>query len=168
MTMRIFHDSAQPNKIPLGIGDGVLAYINGDYAWPAGAQVDFIGARKQLVRIDVIGNVPLRASILDVERGDATPQAAKTWIPQRNAYRSDATVYIERANLDELFAVTGNEPYWLIVADWTGSPHELDIPLPRGVRIAGTQFASVPNQFDVSAIYADGWHPVRHKDWVKV
>lgn len=168
MTIRIFRDSVNPGLIQLDGTDGVLPYINGDYAWSLDEQQRFVIARKQLVRIDVIGNAPYKASILDVERGDATPQIAQNWIQQRNAFRSDATVYCDHANLDELFSATTGLHYWLLVADWTAVPHELDIPLPRGIRMAGTQFATVPNQFDVSAIYADGWHPVHHQDWVRV
>lgn len=168
MTVRIFRDSVNPGLIPLDTTDGVMPYINGDYAWSFDTQGRFITARKQLVRIDVIGNAPHQASILDVERGDATPQTARLWIPQRNEFRSDATVYIQRSNLDELFAETAGLDYWLIVADWTGIPHELEMVLPGGVRMAGTQFATLKNQFDVTAIYADGWHPVHHQDWIPV
>jgi hypothetical protein len=167
MTFRIFRDSTTPDRIPLSC-DGVLAYANGDYAWDAPAVDEFLKAGKQVIRIDVNGSVPHRASILDVERYDATPQTARGWIPERNAYRQDATVYCGRDGLEELFSILVPEPYWLIVADWTGSPHQLGIPLPKGVRMAGTQYASLPSLFDTSAIYADGWHPVHHKDWIPV
>lgn len=167
MTFRIFRDSVVPSRIPMS-SDGVLAYANGDYAWDTAAISEFVQAGKQVVRIDVTGAIPHQASILDVERYDATPQIARSWIPQRNAYRQDATVYCGRASLEELFAATAGEPYWLLVADWTGSPHQLGVTLPKGVRMAGTQYASLPSLFDTSAIYAEGWHPVHHKDWIPV
>lgn len=167
MTIRIFRDSINPGSIPLGNGDGVMAYANGKYAWPPAAAQQFIRWGKQVVHIDVDGSAPHAASILDVERYDATPAIAADWIQQRNMYRQDATIYIERAALDALFAVTDGLPYWLIVADWTGSPHEITMPLPKGVRMAGTQFASL-GIFDSTAIYADGWHPVLHRDWIPV
>ncbi|HEX4661882.1 MAG TPA: hypothetical protein VH307_31185 [Streptosporangiaceae bacterium] len=163
---RIFKDSIKPRLItPDGI-DGVLAYVNGDFAWPDADIARFVNARKQVMRIDVIGNAPRKASILDVERYDATPQTAKTWVPERNAFRSDATLYSDRANLDELFA-TVTDPYWLWVADWTGSPHWLDIPFPKNVKLAGVQYAS-NWAWDTSCFDADGWHPVQHKNWTPV
>lgn len=159
MTLRIFRDSVTPQLIPLDGTDGVLAYANGHYTWPQSQITRFAQAGKQIARIDVIGNAPRQASILDVERFDATPQTARTWVPERNAFRGDAVIYCSRANLDELFAALAGESYWLLVADWTGAPHELGMPLPPGVKMLGTQYANTP-AYDVSAIYADGWHPV--------
>lgn len=161
MIPRIFRDSVTPGQIPIDGTDGVMVYINGDYQWSF-MQVDrFIRTKKQIVRIDVIGNAPMKAAILDVERYDATPQMAKTWIGQRNAFRGDATIYCSRSNLDELFSVCMGEIYWVLIADWTGAPHECDIPMPPGVRQIGTQYASTP-AWDVSSVYAAEWHPTRY------
>lgn len=153
-----------PRKIGAAGIDGVLAYVNGDYAWREADIVRFSLADKEIVRIDVNGTAPHLAGILDVERYDATPETAKGWVPERNAYRHDATIYCDRANLDELFSVV-TDPFWLLVADWTGSPHILDIPLPKNVRMAGTQYSNLPGWFDVSCIADPGWHPRYHRDW---
>jgi hypothetical protein len=159
MAPRIFRDAVTPKFIPLNT-DGVFAYVNGDYTWSFIDLDRFVRAKKQVARIDVIGNAWMKAAVLDVERYDATPQKAKDWIPQRNKFRGDATIYCGRANLDELFAACMGEMYWLLIADWTGAPHECDIPMPPGVRQIGTQYVSTPD-WDASSIYADEWHPVR-------
>lgn len=164
MTTRIFRDSVNPQLIPLAGTDGVLPYVNGDYAWTDLQIGRFVEARKQVVRIDVNGTAPRKASILDVERYDATPAMAKKWVPQRNAFRLDATLYCGLANLDELFA-TVTDPFWLIVADWDNNPAQLNIPLPAHVHMAGKQFSSITNQFDVTSVTADGWHPKNHGKW---
>lgn len=159
MTIRIFRDSVSPQKISVAGMDGVLAYANGDFAWPASQIRRFAVAGKQIAHIDVDGTAPNKAAILDVERFDATPETARTWIPQRNAFRDDAAIYCSRFNLDQLFSMLTGLSYWLIVADWTGTPHVVDMPLPPGVRYLGTQYSSVL-PYDVTAIYADDWHKV--------
>lgn len=164
MTTRIFRDSILPKAIPTDHTDGVLAYVNGLFAWSNAEVGRFIGAGKQVIRIDVIGNAPKKASILDVERFDATPQIARTWIQQRNSYRRDATIYCSRDNLSDLFQEVGDEPFWLLAADWTGAPHRLTVPLPPNAHLAGVQYSSTP-MYDVSSIIADGWHPADHKNW---
>lgn len=167
--MRIFRDSVNPARITPSHVDGVMPYVNGTYAWPEDEIQRFVLAGKQIVRIDIAGDAPHLASILDVERGDATPETAGAWIEQRNAYREDATVYISETNLLALFKATAGLSFWVLAADWTGSPHQLDnIALPRGVRMAGTQYASVPTLYDCSAIYDEGWHPAKHRDWIPV
>lgn len=163
MTTRIFCDSTKPGLVPVKGTDGILPYVNGDYAWSNEQIAPFVTAGKQVVRIDVLGNAPRKASILDVERYDATVQNAKTWVPERNAFRMDATVYCARNTLEELFA-TVLDPFWLILADPTGVPHTVDIPLPTHVHMAGTQFSWLTN-YDVTCITADGWHPRNHKNW---
>lgn len=160
MTLRTFRDSVSPQLIPLEGTNGVLVYVNGAFASPASQVQRFAVAGKQIARIDVIGNEPTKASILDVERFDATPGMARSWIPQRNAFRGDAVIYCGRSNLDELFAAVTGESYWLLVADWTGVPHQVKMPLPAGVKYLGTQYANTA-AYDVSAIYADEWHPVK-------
>ena len=158
MTMRIFRDSVTPARIPLHGTDGVLAYVNGGFAWSPAETGRFTEAGKQVARIDVDGTAWRLASILDVEKFDATPETAAEWIRERNDFRPDtATVYVSRAGLDALFRACHGLDYWLLVADWTGAPHRLRMPLPPGVRMAGTQYASVPG-YDVSAVYASGWH----------
>src|SRR5487761_26960 len=160
--MRIFKDSATPRAIGVAGTDGVLAYVNGAYAWPMDQIIRFGLAGKEVLRIDVIGNASHEATILDVERGDATPETAKQWVKERNDYRHDATLYCQRSNLDELFSRVTEDPFWLIVADWTGSPHIVEMPLPKNVHMAGTQFVSVANCWDATCIAAQGWHPRHH------
>jgi hypothetical protein len=158
MSMRIFRDSIHPQLIPVAGTEGVLGYINGALSqWPSSQFARFGKARVQVARIDTIGDAWQAAAILDVERFDATPEVAADWIPRRNDFRGDATVYIGRMSLGQLFACTGGLKYWIIVADWTGAPHQLDLPLPAGIRVAGVQYAS-GKQWDSTAMYADDWH----------
>lgn len=158
MVMRIFRDSVTPSAIPLDSTAGVLAYANGAFKWSAGEISRFTDAGRVVARIDVNGDVPHEASILDVEKFDATPQIARDWIRARNNFRpGTATIYTSRAALSELFDATEGLRYWLLIADWTGKPHQVKMPLPPGVKIAGVQFANLA-QWDVSAIYADSWH----------
>lgn len=156
---RNFKDSVTPARISINGTDGVIAYCNGDYAWTAAEEERFTAAGKQVLHYDVIGNAWLKASILDVERYDATPDTAREWIQERNAYRHDATIYISKDNVSELFAKCGGLTYWLLLADWTGVPHMPRIPVPGGVRIAGSQYATIKGEFDASSVYADDWHP---------
>jgi hypothetical protein len=161
MTLRIFRDSVLPARISVTGTNGVMPYVNGDYAWPLAEQDRFTEAGIQLAHIDVNGTAWRQAKILDVERYDATVETAPDWIEQRDRFRGDATIYIAKSNIDSLFKACAGCSYWVIVADWTGSPHEIEMPWPDGVKFAGTQYATVPNQFDVTAIYADDWQPVR-------
>jgi hypothetical protein len=156
--VRIFADSVEPSSIPTGGIDGVLAYQNGKYAWPAAQLQRFIAARKQLFRFDVIGNAWHEASILDVERYDATPEIANKWIRTRDSYRGDATIYIDRSNLSSLLDACRGLRYWVIIADWTGQPHTLNLGLPIGVRLAGVQYLHTTG-YDLTAIEDDRWHP---------
>lgn len=156
--MRIFRDSVNPKMIPLHGTDGVMPYVNGDYAWSFLEVERFALARRQVVRIDVNGTAYRKASILDVERYDATPDTAVLWIRRRNLFRGDATIYCNRGTLDELFAKCDGLEYWLFLADWTGSPHQPGLALPRGVRLAAVQYETIPGAYDATAVYADDWH----------
>jgi hypothetical protein len=52
----------------------VAGYVNGRYAWAPADWARFPAAAK--VRIDVTGAAPAEASVVDVERYDATPAGA--------------------------------------------------------------------------------------------
>lgn len=160
MTLRIFRDSVIPARIPLAGTNGVMPYANGDFAWSASEEERFTAVGIQLAHIDVNGTAWRKAKILDVERYDATVDQAPDWIEQRDRFRGDATIYIGKSKLDSLFAACMGCSYWIIVADWTGSPHEISAPWPDGVKFAGTQFSTLPGQFDVTAIYANDWQRI--------
>jgi hypothetical protein len=156
---RIFRDSVTPSAIPLEGISGVLGYANGRYRWMPRDIGRFIQAGLQRAMIDVSGTVWQAAAILDVERYDATPETARTWIPQRNTFRGDATVYCGKDSCEALFAATSHlpGPYWLIVADWTGKPHIPVLTLPPNVRLAGCQYLNTA-EYDESVITDDRWH----------
>lgn len=153
---RIFRDAVTPHLIPMIGLDGVFAYANGHYAWPEAEAERFRKAGKQVAHIDVNGTGWRLARILDVERFDATPEDAAEWIPLRNKFRQDATIYHSRAGLPDLFAVTRGLKYSLIVADWTGRPHRVTDEMPEGVTNVGTQYVNTRN-WDATVIYDDAW-----------
>lgn len=156
--MRIMYDSVEPAAIPVG-AQMVAGYINGAASqWPDNAWHRWPAA--QLVRIDVIGNAAKQASVLDVERGDATPADAPNWAKARNLFAAGtATIYTGRGNWDavrQAFHSAGvAEPWWWI-ADWTGEPHDI-------AGAAAVQYADpghgAEGHYDLSAVYSDHWHP---------
>jgi len=160
--LQTFRDTVSPARMPItATYSGVLAYANGRYAWPQ-AQIDrFVKAGKHLYRIDVLGNLPHGASILDVERGDATPQTASKWVPQRNAFEGDAAVYTAKSNVPAVLEACKGERFWLIVADWTGQPHVPALQLPQHVRLAAVQYAN-GQLWDTTAVYSADWLAGRH------
>lgn len=147
MTRTMF-DSVNPAAIPAG-AQMVAGDINGDFAWPASAWKRFPNATT--VRIDVIGDMPLHAGILDVERGDVTPAQAPKWIDARIAAGFVATVYCNRSTWPAVRAACKGlkVSYW--IAEWTHVPHMI----AGAVAVQWTNGAA----FDTSAVYDDAWHP---------
>ena len=157
--LAIFRDTVGPGQMKIdGSFEGVIAYGDGDFAWPA-AQVDrYVSAGKHLYRYEVTGYKPHLGSILDVERYDATPAEAAVWVPQRNDIEPDAGCYVSLDGVPELLDHIGDEPCWLVVADWTGTPHVPHLELPSNVKLAAVQYASLPNLgYDLLAVYSADW-----------
>jgi hypothetical protein len=160
--LAIFRDTTNPENMTIDSSySGVLAYANGRYAWPTSQINRYVEFGKHLYRIDVTGAIPHGASILDVERYDATPQTAEAWVPERNAFEGDAACYVDRSNVPELVECLGDNKCWLIVADWTGKPHLPTLKLPSNIVIAGCQYATNVN-YDTTAIYSADWLAGRH------
>ncbi len=147
MTRTMF-DSVNPAAIPHG-AQMVAGYLNGNYAWSAAAWKQF--AHITTIRIDVIGNAPLDAGVLDVENGDATPHQAPAWVKKRSAAGFRATIYCNKSTWPAVQAACKGltVSYW--IADWTHVPHEL----PGAVAVQWTNGAA----FDTSAVYDNTWHP---------
>lgn len=158
---RLFRDSVNPDEIPLDGIDGVFLYANGKFVATSAEAERFTKAGLAVARIDVNGEAPHLASVLDVETGDATPARAASWIGERNAFRNDAAVYCELNSLPDLFAATSHAGrYRLIVASWDSSTDQPRLDLPKNVTLLGKQFISTA-QYDESVIYDDSWHPVK-------
>jgi hypothetical protein len=158
VVIQTFRDTTEPENLPIDSSyQGVFAYANGKFAWPQAQVNRFADAGKHLYRIDVLGNDPHGASILDVERGDATPATAKIWVPERNAIEDDAMVYVSLDNVSSVLDACRGDKLWLFVADFTGQPHVPNLPpLPSGVKLAAVQYATNA-LYDSSAIFSSDW-----------
>jgi hypothetical protein len=161
--LKTFRDAVNPQNMTIDdTYDGVFAYATGRYMW-SGEQVRrFVTAGKHLYRYDTVGASPHWASLLDVERYDATPETAAIWVPQRNNMMGDAGVYCNRSTVPAVVDAIGDrETCWLIVADWTGTPHMPALDLPDNFRVAGVQYQNTPG-WDLTAIYSADWLAGRH------
>jgi hypothetical protein len=157
MVPQIFRDTVSPQLMAIdGTYQGVIAYANGRYAWPAEQIRRFTTAGKHLYRYDIDGSGPDLASVLDVERYDATPAMAAQWVPERNRLHNDAGCYTSFDNVPELVDALGHENAWLIVADWIGHPFVPVLKLPPNIKFAGVQYANLPG-WDLLAVYSAGW-----------
>lgn len=154
-----FRDTTAPENLIIDNSyQGVLAYANGRYAWPDSQVSRFLAAGKHVRLIDVDGSAPDLASILDVERYDASPATAAVWVHERNRIgNGDATVYISKANMPQLVEAIGHQtPCYVIVADWTGRPHMPDLGLiPRFATVA-CQYQNTPG-YDLSCVLNLQW-----------
>jgi|SRR5216683_687846 len=149
------YDSVTPAAVP---ADAVMVagYVNGTVSqWSATAWSRWPHA----VRVDVLGTDAPAASVLDVERGDATPEEARVWVPQRNSLYGDATVYCNVSTLPAVRAACAGQSYRVWLADWTGEPHDRKDLNGGGATVAAVQYANDVAGCDLSAVYDDAWHP---------
>lgn len=147
----------------------LVGYLNGHVsAWSAEEIAETRAAGQLLAVVDVLGNSPLSASVLDFERGDVqSPTVVRAWLQARNQYRSDGTVYCSPSSIPTVVSGLRGEKCNLWVVDLTadGEP-PFDVPaypgLPDGVRVIARQFVLAPRSggnYDISVFYADDWHP---------
>jgi hypothetical protein len=153
----IFRDTTQPGLMAIDNSySGVFAYAAGKYSWPTAQISRYVKAGKHLYRIDPTGWYPHLASIVDAERGAATWQQAGEFVRERNKINGDGGAYASLDNVPLLLDVIGDEPAWLIVADWTGRAHMPALELPANVRVAAVQYDNTPG-YDVGAVYSADW-----------
>lgn len=168
--MRIAIDSVSYAAIgPIEWPDKI-GYVNGRVSAWTPQQIADSRARDQLIAlVDVLGNAPHDASILDFERGDVqSPAVLHAWVQARNQYRGDATVYCAAANVQTVLNALRGEKcnLWVVQLTDDGEP-PFAIPsefrrLPAGVRLVAMQYVLAPRSggdYDMSLIYADDWHP---------
>jgi hypothetical protein len=118
------YDSVTPAQIPSG--QPVATYADGSYA-VSPSQV----SGKQVIWIDTNGSAPARASVLDVEPGDATPQGAAAWAQARLTADPHAPVriYTMLSEWGAAKAAIATLPGWMQshvkwwIADPTGVQH---------------------------------------------
>ncbi|MBO0822684.1 MAG: hypothetical protein J2P27_02365 [Actinobacteria bacterium] len=119
------YDSVTPSAIPRS-SQAVAVYSNGHY-WTSPRQV---GHRGLVLWIDTNGS-NIRADVLDVEPGDATPLQAAGWVQRKlNAKpNSTAIIYTMRSEWGAVQAAVGRLAWWMPshtkywIADPTGVPH---------------------------------------------
>lgn len=168
--MRIAIDSVSYAAIgPIEWPDKI-GYVNGRVSAWTPQQIADSRERGQLIAlVDVLGNAPHDASILDFERGDVqSPAVLHAWVQARNQYRGDAAVYCAVNSVPVVLGALRGEKCNLWVVDLTddGEP-PFAIPqqlrtLPAGVRLVAIQYVLAPRSggdYDMSLIYADDWHP---------
>jgi hypothetical protein len=158
--MRTMYDSVTPLiSIPRD-AEMVAYYLNGDFAVKsvAGMYVAFKNAAH--IPIDVSGGRPDYARVLDVEKGDASPDDSEGWIERWHSSNPDfrgggrPVIYVQRSNIGLVREGTGRyvlgRDYYLWVASW-GTPCQ-------GRGIVACQVESTP-AWDRSEVYSDQWVP---------
>jgi hypothetical protein len=139
----------------------IAGYLTGPYAWTA-AEWDLF-PRAQHVTIVTTANANA-GDVLDVERGDATPDQAHGWIAMRKAnglYRP--TIYCSLSVVPAVRAATGGyilgRDYDIWVADWTGQPVITPAPGTPLAKFAAAQYAN--DQAKDTTIVGDDLWPRR-------
>jgi hypothetical protein len=158
--MRIMYDSTRPSIGIPGSAEMVGYYYNGTFAVASVAAVRLLFPRAVRVPIDVNGSAAHFARVLDVEKGDATPDDCEGWIAafgvDNAAYRSGGrpVIYVEKSNIAAVRAGTGRyqlgRDYYLWVASW-GNPY-------TGPGVVACQVENTP-LWDRSEVYSDQWMP---------
>lgn len=92
---RTMFDACNPAHIP-GDAAMVAGYIDGQCAWPTAAWARFPNARK--IRIATNPSTD-DGDVIDVERGDATPDTAAGWLAMRRAAGRNPSLYCSVANM---------------------------------------------------------------------
>lgn len=146
-----------------------LGYLNGpESAWTAEQIGEQHKRRELLAVIDVLGDAPHQAAIVDWEREDVQdPNRLRWWIHERNSRFGDAVAYCNRDGMPGVLgAMHGTGEYFqLLVADLTsnGEPPLAapDFGLPPNVRLLGVQYAwpaTTGGPYDLSILFNDAWH----------
>ena len=162
---RIGRDSTNASAIPTNGLSLAMGYVNGGYAWSTADWRRFSSAGIALERIDVLGNVPGQAGILDVELHDATPGQSPGWVNEHhrlcgaNAY---AVIYCNRCTLSPVFNAMNaaglkvGKDFHLWIATLDGTKSVPDMTGVVAVQAYGS--AQTGHDYDESIIYDDNWH----------
>lgn len=136
--MSLMFDSVTPQAIPPN-PQIVAAYIDGRYANYTQARALFPAAT--LLSITVFGN--LRANVVDVEYGDATPATAAAGV-KAGLY---PTVYCNLSTISAVVAAMDGTPFQWWAAHPTGTPHL--VPGSIATQYAWPGYGS-PGNYDIS------------------
>lgn len=158
---RLMRDSVNLGNIPVKGTQIVAVYRNGRFAAnPADVANRFPGV--PVAWIDVIGNNPAGAGVLDIENGDATPQTAAHWVAGRHTVEAKPVLYVNRSNVTEVFNVMTSHGWkvgvhfriWIATLD--GSERIPDMTGVVAVQARGE--AQTGGNFDESVVYDTTWH----------
>lgn len=167
--MRTMGDAVAWMNIPR-TADIIAVYRNGNWpAKPEDVNAYFPLTKYVHVWIDVNGSCPESAQVLDVEKGDATPQQAPGWIQARRkvVHTSLPTVYCDRSNLIGVQAecaaagLKSGRDYQLWISTLDGSEDFQGKPLRSIPGVVAVQVEGGPTaKWDRSVVYDDRWHPL--------
>ena len=151
--MRTMFDSITAANIPT---DAVMVagYLDGLYRWSASDWARFPNAVK--VGIAVFSSTD-NGMVLDVERGNATPQDAPGWITKRRAAGCDPSVYCSKDTQPAVIAACQTAgvalPHWWIA--WYSAPDH-SAPLPGTMALQYAADVAGYGSYDESVV-ADYW-----------
>ena len=144
--MRQMFDAVDPARIPADAAI-VAGYVDGLYAWSAADWTRFPRSLHVPISVSAADN---QGIVLDVERGDATPDQAVAWVQRRRASGQIPTVYCAASTwgaVRQAFqtAHVGEPLYW--IADW----NDQATLLPGSI---AHQYRTTPG-YDVSVVATD-------------
>lgn len=147
---RTMYDSVDAAAIPTDAAM-VAGYVDGAYRWSDAAWARFPNA----VHVGIATQASTNdGTVLDIERGDATPRDAPGWLRWRQeAGIVQPTLYCGLAAVGAVREACGGLLYWLWVADWTGQPHAVSYA-------AAVQYADgrmLGTGYDLSIVYDPNW-----------
>jgi hypothetical protein len=160
-TTRVMRDSVTPNAIPVQGTQIVAVYRNGKFAAnDAAVAARFPGV--PVAWIDVIGNDPAGAGVLDVENGDATPATAVHWVAARHTVEAKPVLYVNRSNVTAVFNAMAANGFkigvhfriWLATLD--GTTTVPDMTGVVAVQAKGSDRTGA--NYDESVVYDATWH----------
>ena len=145
----LMFDSVNVNNIPKN-ASMVAGYVNGH--WPTYHTLLQTFPKAHVVSIDVFGNSV--ADVIDVEKGDATPQVAVSWAAHMRSLGRHPIVYASRALIPTIIQTfqKAKEPlpyFW--VADYTGVNHVCS----QFPNVVGTQWADGTPTYPGAAKFCD-------------
>jgi hypothetical protein len=143
----LMFDSTTPELIPPWARLKAL-YVNGKFAH----HPDYGRGR---IFIDVIGNAPFGAEVLDVEREDATPATVHPWLQARSRWEQ-GTIYCNESTLPAVQEAAQGLPFYLWLATLDGAlpahsgPGQLVAVQAYGAQVTGANV-------DLSVVLDEHW-----------
>ena len=93
----------------------------------------------------------LKSATESQKAAQLTADDARNWIvAKQKEHMRGCTIYCSQANLNSVWSACKGHAYYIWVADWTGSAHEV-------AHTVATQYSSVDNRYDLSMVYSQEW-----------